>query len=71
MLVSANGAADFSRGCAHPATRPPIPATHHHSSIRESSSLSALRSTANGTDNLPFTSWGSSGPIVNGFMRRS
>jgi hypothetical protein len=39
--------------------------------IRESSPLSAVRSTANGTDDLPFTSWCSSGPIFNSFLRRS
>jgi hypothetical protein len=37
MLVTAKTGADFSRGCAPPAIRPRIPATHSpHSSIRES-----------------------------------
>jgi hypothetical protein len=38
MLVSLKFGADFSRGCAHPATRPLISMTHPHSlTIRESS----------------------------------
>src|SRR5215212_58163 len=37
MLVSVKPSADFSRWCAHPATRPRISATHpHHRAIRKS-----------------------------------
>jgi hypothetical protein len=36
MLASLKLGADFSRWCAHPAMRPPIPATHPRPSICES-----------------------------------
>jgi hypothetical protein len=34
MLAFLKLAADFARGCAHPAMRPPISATHPHPAIR-------------------------------------
>jgi hypothetical protein len=39
MLVSVELDADFSAGCAHPAMRPPIPATHPHPQCNETGAL--------------------------------
>jgi hypothetical protein len=44
MLLFSESEPDFSRGCAHPPTRPPISATHpHHAAIREWLSASTTR----------------------------
>jgi len=41
MLAFLKLVADFSRGCAHPAMQPPIPATHPHPATQENRSLIA------------------------------